>query len=64
MKIKYISCDGETEVDEEISKAEFYRGRDLKNYMYCERSHQSPYYEEDGDNGFEVNCDSVVYIKA
>lgn len=72
MKIKYISCDDITEVEEEILTAEFYVteicGVDY-NGLQCERSPESEYYdhihaEDVGANTFTVDFDRVQYIKA
>lgn len=59
MKIKYTSCDGITEVEEEIVKVEFYEGKNWKTgelipMMLCERPDSSD---------FETDCKDVDYIK-
>ena len=65
MKIKYTSCDGITEVEEEIVKAEFYTWErtDGKEFpqLECERKPDSPYYDE--HKYFTVDFDRVEYIK-
>lgn len=60
MKIKYLSCDGETEVEEEIINADFFEHKHWKTgqliqFMICTRP--------DYDN-FEVLCKNVRSIKA
>lgn len=58
MKIKYLSCDGETEVEEEIISIEFYEYKhpmfkDLVQAMECIRP--------EGDT-FVVDCKNVFEI--
>lgn len=71
MRIKYISCDSETEVEEAILSAEpcetEIHGKPCK-YLQCVRSPESKYYNHNpkhpGDNSFTVDFDRVEYIKA
>lgn len=58
MKIKYLSCDGKTEVEEEVESIGFYEGTDYVNnkielMMLCKRS---------TDDYFEVSCKDVFNI--
>lgn len=70
MVIKYISCDGITEVEEEILSAEFYTteicGKEY-NCLKCEKSPNNEYFvkyaKTVGANTFAVDFDKVDYIK-
>lgn len=58
MKIKYLSCDGETEVIEEVMEIEFYEYNNfvtnlVTQGMECVRS--------PGDT-FVIDCNKVFYI--
>lgn len=58
MKIKYLSCDGETEVEEIVESIGFYEGTDYVNnklelMMLCKRK---------TDDYFEVACKDVFNI--
>ena len=58
MKITYVSCDGETEVVEDVTNAEFYEGMNWGTggcipMLLCKRF--------DGDE-FEIDCISVCEI--
>lgn len=70
MKIKYTSCDGVTEVEEEILQVEFYECRFKwgKHYeISCVRSPESPFYKKNPEskieNIFTVPFERVRYIR-
>lgn len=70
MKIKYISCDNQTFVEEEIIKAEFietdHPHYDIIQIVECERTPSNPYYKHNArrlDNIFTVDFKRVKYIK-
>lgn len=60
MKIKYLSCDGETEVIEEVIEVEFY---EYENRITGETVQGMECTRTEGD-AFAVDCKNVFYIKA
>lgn len=70
MKIKYISCDGVTEIEEEVTKIEFFEALPLLDSttedieIECTRSKDNIYYDPNNTIFCIYDPKKIIWIKS